>query len=204
METNEKTRLAQMLAVEEAARQPEEVLAEGGAPMAAVEEAVPGAGAVSRDEQEALLRGLGAETTELLRQLTQRPDSAQEEAERNEMFRQLYQQGLALQERTPGFDLNQEMKNPQFVKLVHPKVGLDVETAFRVAHFKELEPLLMRYAAQQAAGQLAQSVATGQMRPPENGATQEAVQVNEDPRLWSREQREAIRERVRRGERVVL
>ena len=203
METEKMMELAQVLAEEET-RQPEEVLAEGGAPMAAVEEAVPGAGAVSRDEQEALLRGLGAETTELLRQLNQRPDSAQAEETMREAFRQLRRQAEALRQLMPNFDLDQEMRNPAFVRLVHPDVGLDVETAFQVAHRRELEPMLLNYAVHEASRQMAQSVATGQRRPPENGATQEAVEVTEDPRLWSREQKEAIRERVRRGERVVL
>ena len=195
METKERMQLAEMLAAQEVARQPDEVLAEGGAPMAAVEEAAPGAGAVSQDEQEALVRGLGAETTALLRQLAAKPNTAQEEETMREAFRQMHRQAMALREL---------MRNPAFVRLVHPDVGLDVETAFRVAHGRELEPMLLNYAVREAARQMAQSVATGQMRPPENGAQQEAVEVTEDPRLWSREQKEAIRERVRKGERVVL
>ena len=172
--------------------------------MAAVEEAAPGAGAVSQDEQEALVRGLGAETTALLRQLAAKPNTAQEEETMREAFRQMHRQAMALRELMPNFDLDQEMRNPAFVRLVHPDVGLDVETAFRVAHGRELEPMLLNYAVREAARQMAQSVATGQTRPPENGAQQEAVEVTEDPRLWSREQKEAIRERVRKGERVVL
>ncbi|MBQ8536508.1 MAG: hypothetical protein IJ461_03780 [Clostridia bacterium] len=204
METEKMKRLAQVLAAEEEAQRPERILAEGGAPEAAAQAAVPGAGAAGQEMQEALLRGLGAETAELLREMGVKPDADQEEAQMQERFRQLWEQAQALKKLMPNFDLDREMQNPAFVHLVQPQVGLDVETAFRVAHGRELEPLLMQYAARQAAQQLAQSVATGQMRPPENGARQGAAVMQEDPRLWSPEQKAEVRERVRKGERVIL
>ena len=121
-------------------------------------------------------------------------------------FQKLIAQSEKLKATFPNFDLQAEMQNPVFQRLVHPAVGIDVETAFWTIHRKELEPMAMQVAAQKTQQKLSQSIQSGIPRPAENGSrtVSPALDIRDDPSKWSKNDREEVKRRVRNGERIIL
>ena len=163
-------------------------------------------------EEEALQRGIPVETMKQIKQLEARQaqyDRQQAEAEQEEVFRahfqKLVQQGEQMKAPFPNFDLMTELQNPDFQRLTSPEVGVDVQTAFFVVHRQELQPMAMQIGMQQAQARLAQSVASGQRRPRENGvATNAPLDVRDDPSKLTARDREEIKRRVQRGEKIAF
>lgn len=103
----------------------------------------------------------------------------------------------------PGFSLEQELKNPQFVRLTAPNVGVDVRTAYEVVHRDEMRGAEMQYAAERSSQRIAASIQANGKRPQENGMNGSVGAVNKsDPRTLTRADRKEIRERVARGEKI--
>ena len=119
-------------------------------------------------------------------------------------FEQIVNQAQKAREIFPDLDLDVEMSNPDFARLVASNVP--VETAYRVIHDAEITMGAMQYAARQAKIAMSESIQAGQNRPSENGLGRGAaanVQRITDPRLLSKEQRRELRSRVARGEKIV-
>ena len=115
----------------------------------------------------------------------------------------LHQQGEALKARVPGFDLRRQLQNPLFARLTSPDVGLSVEDAFFAVHRKTIQQATMAHTARQTAQKLSSAVAAGAMRPVENGTSGQAPSVAAfDYRAMSREQRNALKARIRAGEKI--
>jgi len=103
----------------------------------------------------------------------------------------------------PGLDLEAEIKNPDFSRLLSS--GVDVRTAFEVIHKDEILQGAMQYAAQRAAKNVTDNVIAGAARPAENGTgAQGAVSAKVDPSKFTDKQIREYRERVARGERITL
>ena len=147
-----------------------------------------------------------------LEQVTEQRDAllAQQEAARQDAalrahFGKLHAQGLELQKQFPGFNLLQEMQNPQFARMVSPEMGVDVKNAYFAMHAEEIQKQSMEHAGQEAARALASSVRAGAMRPLENGiAGGGAVQAKTDVRSLTRAEREEINRRARAGQRIIF
>lgn len=102
-------------------------------------------------------------------------------AEQNRQFNEmtqrhvsnLIQQAEAFKQKVPTFDLEGELQNPQFKKLVDPPelggVGLPVETAFNAFHHNEIMQATLASAVNQASISTANAVQTNLDRPQENG-----------------------------------
>ncbi len=148
----------------------------------------------------------------LAQALTARQASAlaaqeQQEQAMQQHFASLLQQAQRLQQKYPGFHLQQELKNPAFVRLTAPNVGISVEDAYYTVHRKEIEAAAMQVAAQKAAQQISNAIRSGSARPVENGTSGSAPSVTAfDYRNASRSQREALKTRIRqagaRGEKI--
>ena len=143
------------------------------------------------------IKRMERENSELKRQM--------EEKETQDHATQLYAAWMDQAEQTksvyPGFDLDAEMQNPQFVNLLRSNV--DVKTAFEVLHKDEILPAAMQYTAQQTKSKLAKSIAAGGNRPAENGSSaQSAAVVKSDVSQLSKDDLEEIYRRVRKGERI--
>lgn len=161
-------------------------------------------------EEEAARRGMSVENTrhvmELERDAAQR--KAQEEARRaQERSYREYQRVLAQAEAArqfyPSLDLNREMDNPAFARLIG--VGVPVQTAYEVVHKDDILRGGMAYAAQTAAQRVSSSVAANGRRPVENGLGSQApatVRIT-DPKQLTREQRKELKRRAARGEKIV-
>ena len=120
-----------------------------------------------------------------------------------EHFQRVTAQAAELKSLYPDFDLMTEMQNPQFARLIGPQVNMPVKQVYQMIHHDELIQGAMNQAAQQSAQSVSMAVQAGKNRPSENGSPQ-AVEVRDDPRLWSKQDRVNVRERVRRGEKIYL
>lgn len=148
----------------------------------------------------------------LAQALTARQDTAlakqlRQEQTMQQHYTSLLQQAQHLQQKYPGFQLQQELKNPAFVRLTAPNVGISVEDAYYTVHRREIEAAAMQVAAQKAAQQISNAIRSGSARPVENGTSGSAPSVTAfDYRNASRSQREALKTRIRqagaRGEKI--
>lgn len=103
----------------------------------------------------------------------------------------------------PGFDLRAEMNNPKFVELL--RSNIDVRTAYEVTHKDEIISGAMQFTAKTVESKLAKKIAANGARPAENGMSSgSAAVVKSDVSQLSRADRDEIRRRVARGEKIVF
>lgn len=164
-------------------------------------------------EDEAMARGIDVNTLKQIKALErdkERNDRMRQQASEQERMQKHYQslveQGEKLKQTFPSFDLQAEIQNPEFVRLTSPGVGIDVATAYQVIHRDEIMPAAMQYAVQKTQQQAAAAVAANARRPVENGVGggSGVADVRDDPRKWTRADREEVRRRVRNGEKIQL
>ena len=112
---------------------------------------------------------------------------------------QLEQQGEELKKLFPNFDLRKELQNPVFARMTAPGKGImSVEDAYRAVHRQEIEAASMQVIAQRTAEKFSNAIQAGGRRPDEAGSTGKAPSVSTfDYRTASREQREALKQRIR-------
>lgn len=148
------------------------------------------------------------QTEQRNKQLEKQEQERNEELEQRQVFANLVKQGDALKQKYPSFDLDREMQNEEFLKMVIPTskggLGIPMENAFYALHKDEIERGAMQYAVQRTAEQISNSIQAGAARPREAGLSSQvgngSLTVN--PRNLSKEQREEIRKRVQRGEKI--
>lgn len=132
-------------------------------------------------------------------------------AEQNRLFNEmtqrhvnnLIQQAEAFKEKVPAFDIQAEMENPQFKKLVDPPelggVGLSVENAFNAFHHNEIMQATLANAVNQASVSTANAVQTNLSRPQESGLNSSRSAVTKlDPSKLKLEDFRKISEEYRR------
>ena len=103
----------------------------------------------------------------------------------------------------PNLDLNEESQNPQFRQLLF--AGIDVGTAYMVIHKDDVIAGAMQHTAKTVEQKLVNKIAAGNSRPAENGTSgQSAAVIKEDPSKWTRADREEVRRRAARGEKIYL
>ena len=162
-------------------------------------------------EEEAMQRGMTVDTLKAIKQmerenetLKQREQQSIAETRMRQHFDALAHQAEEAKQYYPGLDLMAEMNNPTFARLTAPGVGVDVRTAYEVVHRDELRGAEMQFAAQKSAERMANAVRANGMRPVENGmnSRQNASPVKTDPRTLTKADREEIKRRVLRGEKI--
>ena len=163
-------------------------------------------------EDEALQRGMSVaqlkETKRLEREnaeLRQQVENRARDDEGRAFFANLVEQGNELKNIYPGFDLQAELENPQtgvqFTRLVQN--GVPLRGAFEAVHINDLMGGAMQYAAQRVTEKVSNAYQSNKARPRENGASNNLPSSSEfNPALLTREQRQSIRDRVNRGEKV--
>ena len=157
-------------------------------------------------EQEAAERGVSSDQLRQQKKLERdikMMEQRLEEDNRRKAYEELHRQTEELKTVYPDFDLDTELQNAQFTKLL--RSGIDPRTAFEVVHKDEIIPAAMQWAAQQTKAQVASAVAANAARPKENGvSSQSASVVKTDVSKMTGAEIRAIRERVMRGEKVSL
>lgn len=172
--------------------------------LAALSEAITGD--LSQYESEAAEKGLDVETIAKLHKLEDMQEQERARAEQGRIQSHLegmLRQGMELKQTYPNFDLETELKNPEFVRLTAPGVGVDVRTAYEVVHRDELRSQMMQFTAQKAAQKVSASVAANAKRPAENGVRGSSGAVNKsDPSLLKKADFDEILRRTQRGEKI--
>ena len=129
----------------------------------------------------------------------------QEEMFLRQHFENLARQGEELRKTFPDFNLQKELENETFRRLTLPNSGLTVEAAYYAVHHRELEPQAMAYGIQRAQQQMSQTLQANRQRPVEGAMkTAQPADIAMDPRTMSREQRQKLIERARRGEKIII
>lgn len=154
-------------------------------------------------EHEASERGMSAEQLRMQKKLerdVRMMEQRQAEDQRRQAYQQLVRQTEELKTVYPDFDLDTELQNPAFSKLL--RAGIDPKTAFEVVHKDEIIPAAMQWAVQQTKAQVANAVAANAARPKENGvSSQSAATVKTDVSKMTGAEIRALREQVlTRGE----
>lgn len=126
-------------------------------------------------------------------------EGRQEQERVQRQAQQWFQEAQEVARKFKGFDLSQELQNPQFVAML--RAGTPVEHAYKVMHFDELMGSAMQVTAAHTEKAVADNVRARGTRPAENGAsTQSAFTVKDDPSRLTRADFEEIARRVARGE----
>ncbi len=111
------------------------------------------------------------------------------ETNRYRAYRELRDRAEALKLEYPSFDLDRELEDPGFARLLNN--GVDPRTAYEVIHHEELTGR-------------AKSLARNAARPLENGLVPAPAAVTKpDPRQLTRAERRQLRRRAARGEEIV-
>ena len=164
-------------------------------------------------EEEALQRGMSIDTLKAVKQmereneqLKQREQQSIADQRMRQHFDTLARQADEAKRIYPGLDLMTEMNNPTFARLTAPGVGVDVRTAYEVVHRDEMRGTEMQFAAQKSAERVANAVRANSMRPAENGmhSSQTTSAIKTDPRTLTKADREEIKRRVARGEKIAF
>ncbi len=104
----------------------------------------------------------------------------------------LVEQEAELRASFPDFDLLTAMEDPAFVRLTAPHTGLSLADAYYALHRREIGEATARSSLEAAA----KAVRSGMSRPRELSGNQAASTAISDPRNMSREQREALKQRI--------
>ena len=101
----------------------------------------------------------------------------------------------------PQLDLEAEVKNPQFMRLLNS--GVDVGSAYLVIHKDDIIPAAMQHVAQSVEQKMAGKIAANGTRPAENGMKAPGGPVvKSDVTQLSKQDRAEINRRVARGEKI--
>ena len=165
-------------------------------------------------EDKALQMGTSVETAKKIDQ-EERDTARQKKAEELSMqeqkirdhFTGLEQQAQEMKKIIPNFDLQTELKNPAFLRMTSPNVGISVRDAYYAVHHDEMQAAAMQATAKATAQNISNNIQARQRRPDENGISGQAPsETTFNYRNASREQREAfkkdLRARLARGEKV--
>ena len=121
-------------------------------------------------------------------------------------FASLCAQAEALREELPDFDLDAALRDPAFLRLTAPALGVGVREAWAALHCGEIESRAARRGAEEAKRQLARAAASGSLRPREGGGLGAAALTRSDYRTLSREAQQSLKRRIldaaARGEKV--
>ena len=133
--------------------------------------------------------------------------SQQEQQFRQDQINKQYaaweQQAEEARKLYPNLDLNIESQDPQFRQLL--MAGVDVGTAYLALHRDEVLAGAMQHTAKTVEQKLANKIVAGNSRPAENGASgQSAAVIKNDPSKWTKADRDEVRRRAARGEKIYL
>ncbi len=118
-------------------------------------------------------------------------------------LQQWFTEAEAMKGKYPGFNLDAEVQNPQFVSML--KAGIPVEHAYKVIHMDEIVSDAMRTSAANTEKAVVSNVRAKGTRPQENGtASQSAFLIKDDVSKLTRKERAEIARRVARGEKITF
>ena len=158
-------------------------------------------------EEKAMQMGVSTDVVKQLESAERATRQAEEEKQRfineqklQEHIAKLNAQAIELSKRYPDFDLRRELDNPVFRRMTAPDQIFSLEDAYEFVHRKEIQENIRRQSAQAVSN----AIQSNKNRPAEGGASKSnnaSVQTF-DYRNATREQREALKARIRAGEKI--
>ncbi len=164
-------------------------------------------------EQEAFQRGMSVQDLKQMKRLEAENAQLRRTNERTQQQREwdeITQQGENLKQLYPNFDLDMEMANPMFGRLLATmqKTGLKdaVRVAYETVHRDEIMGGAMQYAVKKTEQKISNSIQSGMRRPTENGTQQQSAAATGefDPSKLTKAQIDDFKRRAERGERIVF
>lgn len=138
---------------------------------------------------------LQRENEALLRQQRQQQNSQRAQ----QQLEQWYGEAQQVRSLYPSFDLNAEVKNPQFLSML--RAGVPVQHAYEVIHMDEIKAGVAALQARATEKQVVDGIRAKGARPRENGtAAQSGFTVKDDVSKLTKAERAEIASRVARGE----
>ena len=148
-------------------------------------------------EQKASDMGVDVETAKRIAKLeaenkrnTEQLQKQQRDQQLREHFMKMQAQAQDVQQIMPGFNLQDAINDPVFVRLTSPEVGMTVEQAVWALHGKEIQAQSANAIAQRAKLDAANAIRSG-IRPRENGNSSATVSANPNMKNMTREERRA-------------
>ena len=159
-------------------------------------------------EEEALQKGVTVEQLKEIKkmekenaELRKQMQEKNERENREKTYAQWMDQAKDAQKVYPSLNIRDEIKNPNFASLL--RAGIDVKTAYEVVHKDEILPAAMQFTAKTVEQKLTNKIIANGARPTENGiSSQSSAVVKSDVSQLTKADRDEIRRRVARGERI--
>ena len=159
-------------------------------------------------EDEALEKGVSVEELKRIRKIERENADLRrqmEEKNRRESAAQQYSAWMKQAEEAkktyPSLNLEQEIKNPQFARLL--SAGIDVASAFAVVHKDEILPAAMQYTARTVEQKITNKIMANGARPTENGISSQSASLSKsDVTTLTKADRAEVMRRVARGEKI--
>lgn len=164
-------------------------------------------------EEEAFQRGMSVEDLKYMKNIERenaRLKASYEQTEQQREWNEIVNQGEQLKQVYPEFDLDTEMMDANFGRLLvtMQKSGFPnaLQLAYETIHRDEIMGGAMKYAVQNTQAKISNSIQSGMRRPVENGIGQQsAADVGAfDPSKLTKAQLEEIKHRAERGERITF
>lgn len=164
-------------------------------------------------EEEAFQRGMSVEDLKQIKTLERENaqlKASQRMTEEQKEWESMQQEGLRIREIYPDFDLDSEMQNPQFGRLLATmqRSGFPnaMQTAYEACHRDEIMGGAMAYAVKQTQQKISNSIQSGMARPTENGTSNRSASNPGavDPSKFTKAQIEEIKLRAARGEKITF
>lgn len=131
----------------------------------------------------------------------QKAREGQEKA--NAQLQSWYQEAESVRQKYPTFDLNAEVKNPEFLSML--RSGVPMDHAYMVMHMEDIVNGVAQNTAQQTQKQVVQHIRARGARPAENGTSaQSAFTVKSDVTKLTKADRAEIARRAQRGENITF
>ena len=148
-------------------------------------------------EDRALELGVDTETAKRIEKLEAENKRNEEAIQRQQRDQQLREHFMKLQVQAndvqsimPGFNLQDAINDPKFMRLTSPEVGMSVKEAIWALHGDEIQAQAVNAVAQRAKLDAANAIRSG-IRPRENGSSTAAVSTSPNMRNMTKEERRA-------------
>lgn len=164
-------------------------------------------------EQEAFQRGMSVKDLKQMKQMELELNQIRRQqtaSKQQQEWNEIVAQGEEVKKLYPDFNMDAELENPNFGRLLatFQRSGFPnaLRTAYETVHRDEIMGGAMRYAVSQTEQKISNSIQSGMRRPSENGTRQQSSSSvgNIDPSKLTKEQLLDIKMRAERGERITF
>lgn len=115
----------------------------------------------------------------------------------------LNRQAIELQQKYPDFNLGKELNNPTFARLTAPDLNLPLEDAYELVHREEIKENIRQAALKASIQQVSNAVQSNKNRPNDGVSKSSNASVQTfNYQNATKAQREALKARIRSGEKI--